>query len=309
MVTGLLSGSTPAMPSNGFSLVDVRDVAALHVAALQQSTSIGERFLATSDYVSFPEVGCILAAAYPDRAITQKTVPDWIIKIMARFGGVIRQIINISATKNTTTTARAKSCWVGYFCRKKTLSSPAPKVGCDCSRRRRSAADLPARDRPALLRAMHAARLTMVLLIAAAGSACLTPYHPKASPRVQVIDAVGVRTYAKDGVVVVDGPFGGTLYDLIKDNPRARNDAIAHQIDIAISVALGATSIAASGTGVVLLASQQQELAVPGIAAVVVGVAAAIPATILQLTADTHLWRAINVYNDELAEPAPQRAQ
>ena len=204
MVTGLLSGSTPAMPSNGFSLVDVRDVAALHVAALQQSTSIGERFLATSDYVSFPEVGCILAAAYPDRAITQKTVPDWIIKIMARFGGVIRQIINISATKNTTTTARAKSCWVGYFCRKKTLSSPAPKVGCDCSRRRRSAADLPARDRPALLRAMHAARLTMVLLIAAAGSACLTPYHPKASPRVQVIDAVGVRTYAKDGVVVVD---------------------------------------------------------------------------------------------------------
>src|SRR5690606_23214561 len=54
LVTGLLDGSTPALPQNGFSLIDVRDVAALHVAALQQPASIGERYLAASDYVPFP---------------------------------------------------------------------------------------------------------------------------------------------------------------------------------------------------------------------------------------------------------------
>lgn len=94
MVTGLLEGSTPAMPSNGFSVIDVRDVAALHVAALLNDASIGHRYLATSDYVPFPEVGSILAAAYPDRNITQKIVPDWIIKLLARMGGPTRQIIN-----------------------------------------------------------------------------------------------------------------------------------------------------------------------------------------------------------------------
>jgi dihydroflavonol-4-reductase len=94
MVTGLLEGSTPAMPSNGFSVIDVRDVAAMHVAALQQPESIGHRYLATSDYVPFPEVARVLAGAYPDRQITQKIVPDWLIKLLARFGGPTRQIIN-----------------------------------------------------------------------------------------------------------------------------------------------------------------------------------------------------------------------
>jgi dihydroflavonol-4-reductase len=94
MVTGLLDGSTPAMPSNGFSIIDVRDVAAMHVVALQQPGSIGQRYLATSDYVPFPEVGRVLAEAYPDRRVTQKIVPDWLIKLLARFGGPTRQIIN-----------------------------------------------------------------------------------------------------------------------------------------------------------------------------------------------------------------------
>ena len=94
MVSGLLEGSTPAMPSNGFSVIDVRDVAAMHVASLQQPSSSGHRYLATSDYVPFAEVAEVLRAAYPDREITRKQVPDWIIKLLARFGGPTRQIIN-----------------------------------------------------------------------------------------------------------------------------------------------------------------------------------------------------------------------
>lgn len=94
MVGGLLEGTTPAMPSNGFSIIDVRDVAAMHVAALEQSASVGQRYLATSDYVPFPEVANILRAAYPERTVTSKSVPDWLIKLLARFGGPTRQIIN-----------------------------------------------------------------------------------------------------------------------------------------------------------------------------------------------------------------------
>ena len=94
LVSGLLDGTTPAMPSNGFAIIDVRDVADLHVAALQDPASIGERYLATSDYTPFPEVANILRAAYPERKVTMRTVPDWLIRILARLGGPTRQIIN-----------------------------------------------------------------------------------------------------------------------------------------------------------------------------------------------------------------------
>lgn len=149
------------------------------------------------------------------------------------------------------------------------------------------------------------ARVVTVLLTTTSCASCLTHAQPRPSPRVQVIDAVGVRTFTKDGVVVADGPFGGGLYDLVKDNPRAADEATAHHIDIAIAVTLGAVSVVAGGVGIGLLVSQQPALAGPGIGAVAVGVAGAVPATILQLTADTHLWRAITIYNDGLDEPAP----
>ena len=94
MVTGLLDGATPALPSNGFSIIDVRDVAAMHVAALEHPEAAGERYLATAEYMPFPKVADVLREAYPDRKITSKSVPDWIIMLLARFGGPTRQIIN-----------------------------------------------------------------------------------------------------------------------------------------------------------------------------------------------------------------------
>jgi nucleoside-diphosphate-sugar epimerase len=94
LVTGLLDGTTPAMPSNGFSIVDVRDVAAMHVAALEHAETSGQRYVAAAEYMPFPRIAEILREAYPERRITSRNVPDWIIKLLARFGGPTRQIIN-----------------------------------------------------------------------------------------------------------------------------------------------------------------------------------------------------------------------
>lgn len=94
MVTGLFDGAMPALPSNGFSIIDVRDVAAMHVAALEKPEAIGQRYLATAAYMPFPAIADVLRDAYPDRRITARHVPDWIIRLMARFGGPTRQIIN-----------------------------------------------------------------------------------------------------------------------------------------------------------------------------------------------------------------------
>jgi len=66
----------------------------MHVAALEKPEAIGQRYLATAEYMPFPKVADVLREAYPDRKITNRTVPDWIIRIVAMFGGPARQIIN-----------------------------------------------------------------------------------------------------------------------------------------------------------------------------------------------------------------------
>ena len=74
--------------------VDVRDVADLHVAALETPSAAGERYLATAGYMPFKQIAEILREVYPQWEITRKSAPDWIIKLMARFGGPARQIID-----------------------------------------------------------------------------------------------------------------------------------------------------------------------------------------------------------------------
>jgi len=94
LVGGLLDGSTPAMPRIGFAISDVRDVAAMHLAALQDPESIGQRYLCTGPYMTFEEVATVLRQHYPDYSVTLKSVPDWIMRGVALMGGPVRQIIN-----------------------------------------------------------------------------------------------------------------------------------------------------------------------------------------------------------------------
>ncbi len=94
LVTGLLDGSTPALARIGFAISDVRDVADMHVAALQKPESIGHRYLCTGPYMSFEQVAAVLRRAYPDYPVTGKVVPDWILRVVSVLGGPTRQIIS-----------------------------------------------------------------------------------------------------------------------------------------------------------------------------------------------------------------------
>jgi nucleoside-diphosphate-sugar epimerase len=87
LIGWMLDGSRPRLPGNGVSVVDVRDVAALLVAALHKEDSIGQRYLAASDYVSFSHMAFILAAAFPDWPVSMDILPDWRIRLSAAFGG------------------------------------------------------------------------------------------------------------------------------------------------------------------------------------------------------------------------------
>jgi dihydroflavonol-4-reductase len=91
----LMNGKTPGIPRLGFSLVDVRDVADCHIAAMENPKAAGERFLATDDFLWFTECAAILREAFPAyvNRIPRRNVPDWMLKVMAVFQPVYRQTV------------------------------------------------------------------------------------------------------------------------------------------------------------------------------------------------------------------------
>lgn len=91
----LMDGKTPGIPRLGFSLVDVRDVAQCHVAAMTLPGAAGERFLATEGFLWMSECADILRDAFPawDSKIPKRKVPDWALKLMAVFQPVYRQTV------------------------------------------------------------------------------------------------------------------------------------------------------------------------------------------------------------------------
>jgi dihydroflavonol-4-reductase len=84
----LLDGKLPLIPKSSFAVVDVRDVADLHVKAMVSPRAAGERFLAAAGQpVSLPEVARILRARLGDGAnqVPTREAPDWLIRVAARF--------------------------------------------------------------------------------------------------------------------------------------------------------------------------------------------------------------------------------
>ncbi len=93
VVQRLLLAKDPALPKIGFACVDVRDVAAAHVRAIDRPATFGKRILAVSEFVWFHELATILSTAYPDRRIPTRLAPAWMIKSLALFNRRVRAVV------------------------------------------------------------------------------------------------------------------------------------------------------------------------------------------------------------------------
>jgi len=81
----LLDGSVPAAPKIYFGGVDVRDVAELHVKAMESASAGGQRFIASSDVMSMKEIADVLRQAFPAyaRKLPRYEVPNWLVRLFA----------------------------------------------------------------------------------------------------------------------------------------------------------------------------------------------------------------------------------
>jgi dihydroflavonol-4-reductase len=96
IVRKLLDGSLKACPNFGFGVVDVRDVAELHLRALTAPNMAGERFIASGRFITLREVADILRAQLGPQAskVTTRNVRDWLVRLSAYFNPLAKAVVN-----------------------------------------------------------------------------------------------------------------------------------------------------------------------------------------------------------------------
>jgi dihydroflavonol-4-reductase len=112
MIVQLLSGKMPGTPQLSFGIVDVRDVADIHIKAMKDPAAKGQRFLATSDgMMSFPGIARILKADcnLPADKVPSKVLPNWVVKVSSWFKPELKPIVPQLGVVKTMSNAKAKS--------------------------------------------------------------------------------------------------------------------------------------------------------------------------------------------------------
>ncbi|NRA30159.1 MAG: aldehyde reductase [Parvularculaceae bacterium] len=85
IVEQLMGGQFPMAPPMDLILVDVRDVARMHVAAIELEATKGERFAAVCDTLPIIELGRILKRWDSSLKTPSNTMPPWLVRILAMF--------------------------------------------------------------------------------------------------------------------------------------------------------------------------------------------------------------------------------
>ena len=109
-VQRLLKG-TPGVPRIGFSFVDVRDVADLHVKAMLAPQAGGQRFIAVAEFLWLAEVAAVLRRELGDEAkkVPARKVPDLLVKAMGLFDPSVRSITNQLGKKLAYSSEKART--------------------------------------------------------------------------------------------------------------------------------------------------------------------------------------------------------
>ncbi len=111
IVQRLMDGAVPGCPKLYFGVVDVRDVADLHVRAMTNPAAKGERFLAVAgDFMTMQGIAKVLKARMQSAA---KRVPTWqlpnfVVRLAALRDPAVKQILPELGKRKNATNAKAK---------------------------------------------------------------------------------------------------------------------------------------------------------------------------------------------------------
>lgn len=104
LIQRLMNGAVPGLPKLRFGVVDVRDVADLHIRTMTNPAAKGERFIAVGDgFKSIREMALILKGRMGSAAarVPTRQLPDWLVRLAALWNPGVRAIASeLGKTKN-----------------------------------------------------------------------------------------------------------------------------------------------------------------------------------------------------------------
>jgi nucleoside-diphosphate-sugar epimerase len=95
LIQRLMNGAVPGLPKLRFGVVDVRDVADLHIRAMTNPAAKGERFIAVGDgFKTILEMARILRERMGAAAarVPTRQLPDWLVRLAALWDPGVRTI-------------------------------------------------------------------------------------------------------------------------------------------------------------------------------------------------------------------------
>jgi dihydroflavonol-4-reductase len=111
VVERLMSGRVPGLPRIGFNIVDVRDVADLHIRAMTAPDAAGQRFIAANQFAWMADIAAILKAQLGAEAakVPTRKVPDFVLRFVALFDKDLGSVTGGLGRKHDFTSAKAQS--------------------------------------------------------------------------------------------------------------------------------------------------------------------------------------------------------
>jgi nucleoside-diphosphate-sugar epimerase len=85
IVRALMARVFPRVPDLGFALVDVRDAAEMHVAAMTVPEAAGKRFIVAGEHVPMSQIAAVLERRFAERGfrVPTKPLPSFLLKTIA----------------------------------------------------------------------------------------------------------------------------------------------------------------------------------------------------------------------------------
>jgi dihydroflavonol-4-reductase len=110
MVGRLLKGM-PGIPRIGFSVVDVRDVADLHIRAMTAPEAGGERLIAVARFQWMGDVAAVLRERLGEQApkVPRRRIPDFVVRAMGLFDPSVRAVSSQLGQRIELSNAKARS--------------------------------------------------------------------------------------------------------------------------------------------------------------------------------------------------------
>jgi len=109
LIQGLMHGRPPGLPRLGFSVVDVRDLADLHIAAMAAPEAAGQRFLGTGEFMWFADIADALHKGLGEKAakVPTRRLPDLVVLALAVVNPQMRMLLGDLGRRNLSSHQKA----------------------------------------------------------------------------------------------------------------------------------------------------------------------------------------------------------